>query len=117
MKDPRLSRREQRILDGIEEQLRGDESIDRELRTMRARHKEAPVPGRAGAGSLRLLTTLLLGVCLVLFAAASATGSRLLLWSFSAVWVATAPCLLVLMARRVRRVTSSRPTAEDGREV
>ncbi|MFJ7779283.1 DUF3040 domain-containing protein [Streptomyces yangpuensis] len=109
MKEPRLSRQEQRILDGIEQGLRGDEYLDRELRTMRMRRRWLPRAEGPEAGRLYLATFALLVVCLVLFVAAGATGSRLLLWTFSGVWVATAPCLLVLIGRRCRRLIGTRP--------
>ncbi|MEU6932433.1 DUF3040 domain-containing protein [Streptomyces sp. NPDC046385] len=92
MDEARLSPRERRILEEIEQSLGADRSLARGLRT-----------GHAGRHGLRLrrpggrATALLGAVALTLFVTAVATESPALIWAFAAVWVVTLVCLLRLL--------------------
>ncbi|MER7540805.1 hypothetical protein ABTX77_39495 [Streptomyces sp. NPDC097704] len=109
MNDPKLSRREQVLLDGIEEDLRSDESLGQRLRTL---GRGGTRPTRAG-GLLRSrlgLWTMCLGVvCVALFIPAVAASSPRLLWLFAAVWVVTVVCLIRFLQSRHHRRASAWP--------
>ncbi len=108
MDDPELSRKEQMILDVIEQDLRSDARLDRRLRTLR----RGGVPwsgswGRALHHHLGVSTACLGIACAVLFVqAVASTPSPAALWSFAAVWVPTGVCLIRLLQRRRHKKTT-----------
>ncbi|MER8047740.1 hypothetical protein [Streptomyces sp. NPDC094032] len=109
MDEARLSPRERRILEEIEQGLGTDRSLARGLRTGHpARWHRHPRPGLHHPG-LRFRrpggrVTALLGVAaLALFVAAVATESPALIWAFAAVWVVTLVSVLRLLLGWSRR--------------
>jgi hypothetical protein len=113
MKEPELSRHERMILNSIEQELRGDEPLDRKLRTLEGGNWAwAHRWGLITMHRLGLVTTLLSVACAALFVLAVATLSLALLWSFAAVWTVTVVCVLGLVQRRRRR----RPAASSSRK-
>ncbi|WP_338491640.1 hypothetical protein [Streptomyces sp. SJL17-4] len=116
--NPKLTHQERKILEGIEEGLRGDASLTRRLRSL----------GNTGAGTgsaggtwgavlrhrLGWFTTVLGIACVALFLLAVASTSSGPLWLFAAVWVVTAVCLMRLLLRAVarRRSAAARRTAD-----
>jgi hypothetical protein len=101
MDEARLSRREQRILDEIEEALREDEALEHGLRTMRSGGgRRFTVGGHRAALGVALLGALTLGLLVL----AVTTGRPGLIWAFAAVWVVTLSCLLRLVIRWSRNL-------------
>ncbi|MGW4162459.1 DUF3040 domain-containing protein [Streptomyces sp. NPDC004788] len=105
----RLSPRERRILDEIEQDLATDASFARALGTRRLRIRFRRV---------RLLgpAAVVFGAAAVaLFAAAVATGIPVLMGGFAVVWVLTLVCLLRLLLRWSRRhlTGDERPRPEE----
>ncbi|MBP2586320.1 hypothetical protein J3A78_006798 [Streptomyces sp. PvR006] len=105
--NPRLTRQEQKILEGIEAGLRGDASLDRRLRSLG--HTVAGAPGRGGTRGgvprprLGWVTAVLGIACVALFLLAAASSSSGPLWLFAAAWVVTAVCLMRLILGAVAR--------------
>ncbi|MCX4985115.1 hypothetical protein [Streptomyces sp. NBC_00572] len=108
MHDPKLTHQERMILEGIEEGLRGDESLNRRLRTLGLAHARRH-EGAGGAWGAVLRNrlgwcTIVLGIaCVALFGLAAASSSPAPIWCFAAVWVVTAVCLIRLLQRAVER--------------
>lgn len=98
-----LSDREQRALSAIEDQLKGDRSLDRIL--------------RSGPGRHRVLLACLLGaVTVALLVAASVTVSQPLIWGFAAAWILTVVTALPLFCGWIRRRWQQRDrTADQGK--
>lgn len=105
----RLSPRERRILDEIEQDLGTDASFARALgaRRLRIRFRTARLVGPAAAVSG--------AAAVVLFVAAVATGTPVLMWGFAGVWALTLVCLLRLLLRWSRRhlTGDERPCPEE----
>ncbi|MEV7282353.1 DUF3040 domain-containing protein [Streptomyces sp. NPDC093111] len=95
MDEARLSPRERRILEEIEQGLGTDRSFARGLRAGHPGPRLRRPGGRA--------TALLGAVALTLFVTAVATESPPLIWAFAAVWVVTLVCLLRLLLDWSRR--------------
>lgn len=95
MDEARLSPRERRILEEIEQDLGADRSLARGLRSGRPGLRLRRPGGRA--------TAVLGAVALTLFVAAVATESPPLIWAFAAVWALTLVCLIRLLIDWSRR--------------
>ncbi|MER5963355.1 hypothetical protein [Streptomyces sp. NPDC002057] len=98
MHEPKLTHQERKLLESIEEGLRGDETLDRELRSFG--HAPARPGGRWSTVLRRRLgwcTAGLGAVCAALFVLAAVSSSAVPLWCFAAVWVVTAVCLIRLV--------------------
>ncbi|WP_370413660.1 DUF3040 domain-containing protein [Streptomyces fradiae] len=110
MNERKLSREEKMILDGIEQDLRGDEPLDHRLRAL---GEENSPGGWIRRHRLGLATACLGIVCVALFVPTVATSSPALLWLFAAVWVVTAVCLIRWVERgwRRRRTAAARRKA------
>ncbi|MFG2640420.1 DUF3040 domain-containing protein [Streptomyces sp. NPDC048370] len=105
MDEARLSERERRILAEIEQDLSEDVSLERGMRTMRRRGREARTPDRPGRRRGPVLAVALLGVLtLGLLVLAVATGEPVLIWAFAAAWVVTLACLMRLVIRWSRNL-------------
>ncbi|MCX5230496.1 hypothetical protein [Streptomyces sp. NBC_00233] len=109
--NPRLTHQERKILEGIEQGLRSDTSLNRRLRSLG--HTAADT-GRAGGTwgtdlrhRLGWLTAVLGFACVALFLLAAASSSSGPLWLFAAVWVVTAVCLMRLLLGAVARRRSA----------
>ncbi|KQX56295.1 MULTISPECIES: hypothetical protein [unclassified Streptomyces] len=107
MHEPKLTRQERKILEGIEQELRSDEGLD-------LHGLEDGRPRRAGSWSaalgrhLGLCTAALGAMSVLMFVIASASASPAPLWLFAAVWVATAVCLIRLLLVRADRWAARR---------
>ncbi|WP_406064797.1 DUF3040 domain-containing protein [Streptomyces sp. NBC_01077] len=106
--NPKLTHQERKILEGIEEGLRSDDSLNRRLRSLG--HGPAGTGGSWGAvvrHRLGWCTTVLGVACVALFVLAAASSSAAPLWFFAAAWVVTAVCLIRLLQRTVERRRSA----------
>ncbi|MFF3838761.1 hypothetical protein [Streptomyces sp. NPDC001930] len=105
--NPRLTHQERKILEGIEQGLRSDASLNRRLRSLG--HTTAGTGSAGGTWGAVLRHrlgwfTAVLGIaCVALFLVAAASSSSGPLWLFAAVWVVTAVCLMHLLVRAVSR--------------
>ncbi|MER6098485.1 hypothetical protein ABT154_22030 [Streptomyces sp. NPDC001728] len=96
MHDPKLTRQERKILEGIEQELRSDEALD-----LRGLVDDRPRRGRSWSAALGrhlgLCTAGLGAISVLMFVLASASASPVPLWLFAAVWVVTGVCLMRLL--------------------
>ncbi|MFD9307517.1 hypothetical protein ACFWCB_33395 [Streptomyces sp. NPDC060048] len=114
MDGPELSQQERMILEGIEQDLRTDQLLDRRLRTLRRGLRPWVSPlGWSRRHGLGVSTCLLGVVCAVLFVRAVATSSPTLIWAFAAVWVLTLVCLMLLVIRWCRRAVAGAAGREE----
>ncbi|GHG26764.1 hypothetical protein [Streptomyces zaomyceticus] len=116
MHDPKLTHQERKLLEGIEEGLRGDRSLNRTLRTLGQPHAGSG----AGVGweesrrrRLGWCTTVLGGASVALFLLAATSSSSAPLWIFAAVWVVTVVCLTTFLRFTVHH-RRGRGRAPDG---
>ncbi|MFH9725588.1 hypothetical protein ACH4M4_21870 [Streptomyces sp. NPDC017254] len=116
MHDPKLTHQERMLLEGIEEGLRSDESLDRTLRTLGKPRAGTGAGGRWDVSPRHRLgwCTALLGTASVaLFLLAGASSSSAPLWGFAAVWVVTVVCLTTFVRSAVRRRRERRRAPEQ----
>lgn len=113
MDGPELSRRELEILNGIEQELRTEQLLDRRLRTLhrglRPWSSAGHWPRRHWLGACTAAVGL---VCAVFFVRAVVTSSPAQIWAFSALWVLTLVGLLLLVIRWCRRVAAASERAK-----